>query len=401
MKGNVILTLTLLSASVISTTTMATDIPKLEIVAEWDALTYVIKDKQIKQRWEKSDMYGKALMQGVKVDKNSEMYVSTARWGGADIPATLSKLKKQDGEYKLVPYPSEKINDVHNPKGLKAVLGFEVDRNNVMWILDQGHVAGAPTKRGDEKLVLWDIDKNKEIQRYEFSDKDSSRQCSFLNDIVVDNDSGIAYITDSGIFCQPLDGGLIVYDSNSNKARRVLSGTKFTNNEKNFFFNINGEPVLSQNPMLTGADGIALSGDKKTLYWTNLTGNTLYSIETAILRDFSRSEDELQASVKEVTTLPSNTDGMTADRDNNLYMTGLTINGIMKRDAQTGDISRLTYNHEMVWPDTLAWGADNNIYISSNNLHVWVDGKMNFNSPKNSNFKIWKLSVNKKPYSDE
>ncbi|MDG3086544.1 L-dopachrome tautomerase-related protein [Vibrio hannami] len=398
MKGKYLFTLTLLSTSVMAASAPA---PELEVVAEWDSLPYLVKDKATKQRWEKSDIYGKALMQGVKVDKQSELYVTTARWGGPEIPATLSRLKKDGSEYKLVPYPSEKMNDINNPKGLKAVLGFEIDRNNVMWILDQGHVAGQPTKPGDEKLVLWDINKNKEIQRYEFTDKDSSRTCSFLNDVAVDNDTGFAYITDSGIFCQPLDGGLIVYDSNTNSARRVLSGTKFTNNEKNFFFNINGKPVLSQNAMLTGADGIALSGDKNTLYWTNLTGNTLYSIETAILRDFSRSEAEIQASVKEVTTLPSNTDGMTADRDNNLYMTGLTINGIMKRDAKTGDVTRLVYDDTMVWPDTLAWGPDNNIYISSNNLHTHVDGKMNFKDPKTANFKIWKLAVNKKPYSAE
>ncbi|MCE7639402.1 major royal jelly family protein [Vibrio fluvialis] len=398
MKGIPLLTLTLLSTSVMAAS--APDL-KLEVVAEWNSLPYLIKDKETKQRWESSELFGKALMQGVKVDRQSQLYVTTARWGGSEIPATLSRLKNEGGEYKLVPYPSEEMNDINNPKGLKAVLGFEIDRNDVMWILDQGHVAGQPTKPGDEKLVLWDISKNKEIQRYEFTDKDSSRECSFLNDVAVDNDSGFAYITDSGIFCQPLDGGLIVYDSKSNSARRVLSGTKFTSNEKNFFFNINGKPVLSQNAMLTGADGIALSGDKNTLYWTNLTGNTLYSIETAILRDFSRSEAEIQASVKEVTTLPSNTDGMTADRDNNLYMTGLTINGIMKRDAKTGDVTRLVYEDTMVWPDTLAWGPDNNIYISSNNLNTHVDGKMNFKDPATSNFKIWKLTIDQKPYTTE
>ncbi len=396
MKRKSLLTLILLSTSV-----MAAQEPKLEIVAEWNSLPYLIKDKQIKQRWETSELYGKALMQGVKVDKQSEIYVTTARWGGPEIPATLSKLKKTSQGYALVPYPSEALNDINNPKGLKAVLGFEIDRNNVMWILDQGHVAGEPTKPGDEKLVLWDLNKNEEVQRYEFTEKDVSRQCSFLNDVVVDNDTGFAYITDSGIFCQPLDGGLIVYDSKNNHARRVLSGTHFTNNDKNFFFNINGKPVLSQNPMLTGADGIALSGDKKTLYWTNLTGNTLYSIETAILRDFNRSEAEIQASVKNVTNLPSNTDGITADRENNLYMTGLTINGIMKRDAKTGDVTRLVYDDTMVWPDTLAWGPDNNLYISSNNLHTHLDGKMDFKNPKTSNFKIWKLTVNKQPYSAE
>ena len=164
----------------------------------------------------------------------------------------------------LVPFPSEAMNDVGNPKGLKAVLGFEIDRNDVMWILDQGHIAGAPSGPGDEKLVLWDLKANKEIQRYEFTDADSDKKCSFLNDLVVDNDTGFAYITDSGIFCNPLHGGLIIYDSKANKARRILDQSLFTNNEPHFVFNIDNRTVLAKTPMLTGADGIALSGDKQS-----------------------------------------------------------------------------------------------------------------------------------------
>jgi hypothetical protein len=60
------------------------------------------------------------------------------------------------------------MNDPANPRGLKSVLGFEIDRNDIMWILDQGKIAGAPTQLGDEKLVLWDLNQNREIDRYEF-----------------------------------------------------------------------------------------------------------------------------------------------------------------------------------------------------------------------------------------
>jgi hypothetical protein len=49
------------------------------------------------------------------------------------------------------------MNDVSNPKSLKALLGFEIDRNDVMWILDQGHIAGTPSGPGDEKLIVWDL----------------------------------------------------------------------------------------------------------------------------------------------------------------------------------------------------------------------------------------------------
>jgi sugar lactone lactonase YvrE len=111
------------------------------------------------------------------------------------------------------------------------VLGFEIDRNDVMWILDQGQVTGAPSGTGDEKLIGWNLKTGKEVARYEFSDADSDKKCSFLNDVAVDNDSGLVYISDSGIFCNPLKGGILVSDIKANKAKRVLSAPEWVNDE--------------------------------------------------------------------------------------------------------------------------------------------------------------------------
>lgn len=377
--------------------------PKLEVIAEWNRLSYDLGDPAAEKAYEEAQTYKKVLMQGAKVDSKGNIYVSTARWGGPEIPATLSKLVKKNGQWKLQPFPSKQMNDVANPKGLKAVLGFEIDRNDVMWILDQGHVAGAPSKPGDEKLLGWNLRTGKEVARYEFSDADSDKKCSFLNDVAVDNDAGAVYISDSGIFCDPLKGGIIVYDIKANKARRVLSAPEWVNNE-DFTFKIHGRDVLKPkdgkpNGMKTGADGIALSGDKKTLYWTNLTGNRLLSLPTALIRDFSKSEDDIKKAVKVEATLPSNTDGMTADRDNNLYMTALTLNGLMKRDAKTGEVSTFVTSDEISWPDTLAWGPGGTLYLVSNHLHLWVDGDMDFDNPKVPNFRIYRMKLGAKPYT--
>lgn len=376
--------------------------PKLEVVAEWNRIHYDLGDAEAERAYDTAEVWRKVLLQGAKVDSKGNIYASTARWGGKEVPATLSKLVKKDGQWKFQPFPSKEMNDVNNPRGLKAVLGFEIDRNDVMWILDQGHVAGAPSGPGDEKLVAWDLKTGKEVARYEFSEQDSDRKCSFLNDVAVDNDSGYVYITDSGIFCDPLKGGLIVYDIKANKAKRVLSAPEWVNDEA-FAFRIHGRDVLKAkdgkpNPMRTGADGIALSGDKKTLYWTNLTGNRLLSLPTDVIRDFSKSEDEVKSAAKVVATLPSNTDGMTADRQNNLYMTGLTLNGIMKRDAKSGKLSTLVSSDDISWPDTLGWGPGGTLYAVSNHLHLWVDGDMDFDKPKVPNFRIYRMKLGAKPY---
>jgi sugar lactone lactonase YvrE len=376
--------------------------PQLEVVAEWTRLSYDLGDPDAEKAYDEQQVWKKVLMQGAKVDSRGNIYVSTARWGGREVPATLSKLVKRGAEWKLQPFPSRALNDIGNPQGLKAVLGFEIDRNDVMWILDQGHVAGAPSGPGDEKLVGWDLKTGKEVARYEFSDADTDKKCSFLNDVAVDNDAGVVYISDSGIFCNPLKGGILVYDIKANKAKRVLSAPEWVNDEA-FSFRIHGREVLKPkegkpNPMKTGADGIALSGDKSTLYWTNLTGQRLLALPTALIRDFAKSEDEVKRAVKVVATLPSNTDGMTADRDNNLYMTALTKNGIMKRDARSGSITMLAARDDISWPDTLAWGPGGSLYLVSNHLHLWVDGDMDFDQPKVPNFRIYRLKLGARPY---
>ncbi|MET1416012.1 L-dopachrome tautomerase-related protein [Roseibium sp. HPY-6] len=370
---------------------VAKDAPQPEVFAEWNSLPYKVASEDIRSTWENSGIFGQALIQGAKVDSQGNIYVSTARWGGEEIPSTLSKLVRNGDIWELEPYPSQEMNDIANAAGLKAVLGFEIDRNDTMWILDQGHVAGPPFEDGDAKLVLWDIKANKEIQRYVFTADEADRQCSFLNDLAVDNDTGFAYIADSGIFCNPLHGGLIVYDSNTNSVRRILDQHKFTNNEPNFFFNIDDRPVLKNGGMQTGADGIALSGDKETIYWTNLTGNKLYSLPTELLRNFEINETVIENAARVEATLPSNTDGMTADNAGNIYMTALSLDGIMKFDESTGQVTRFVHHPEMNWPDTLAWGPDGSLYVVSNHLHVWVDGDMNFDAPKIPNFRIWRI----------
>ena len=368
------------------------------VFAEWNRLSYDLGDAAAEKAYEDKQVYRKVLMQGVKVDSADTLYVSTARWGGPDVPATLSKLVKKDGIWKLQPFPSMEMNRIDNPRGLKAVLGFEIDRNDVMWILDQGHVAGAPNAPGDAKLIAWDLKTNRELQRYEFSEQEADSKCSFLNDVAVDNDTGFVYITDSGIFCDPLKGGLIVYDSNARKARRILNADAYTNDEA-YTFAIHGRKVTKSGPMRTGADGIALSGDKKTLYWSNLTGNRLLSLPTSLLRDFGTAESTIKAAVKVEKTLPSNMDGMTSDRDGNLIMTALTLNGLTLWDRASDQITPYFIDDRVSWADTVAWGPNGSLYFVSNHLHLFVDDDMNFDNPPTPNFQIYRLETGRKPYT--
>lgn len=373
----------------------------LEVVAQWDRLQFDLGDPAAEAAYNANQTYKKVLVQGVQVDAQGTMYVSTARWGGSEVPATVSKLVRQaDGSYKLQPFPSKAMNDIANPAGLKAVLGFAIDRNNIMWMLDQGHVDGVTQSSRDEKLIGWDLTTNTEKYRIEFPDGLYDKKCAFLNDVAVDNDNGFVYIADSGIRCDPLKGALMVYNYNTGAVRRILDGDVLTQDQAGYTFQIHGRNVLKNTPMRTGADGIALSGDKQTLFWTNLTGDKLYRVPTALLRDFATPEATIKAAVQQQ-TLPSNTDGLTADRNGNLYLTALRLNGVLKRDA-AGAVTTLFSDNAISWPDTLSWGPDGSLYMVSNHLHLWVDGDMNYDTPNAvPNFRIYKFKGTQgaKPYT--
>ena len=74
-------------------------------------------------------------------------------------------------------------------------------------------------------------------------------------------------------------------------------------------------------------------------------------------------------------------------------MTALSLDGSDETGSWQDRTSCPGFVHhpEMNWPDTLAWGPDNALYVVSNHLHVWVDGNMNFTDPDIPNFRIWKI----------
>ena len=191
------------------------------------------------------------------------------------------------------------------------------------------------------------------------------------------------------------------YEDNQVYKKVLMQGVKVDSQANMYVFRINNAPVLKKTPMRTGADGIALSGDKQTLYWTNLTGNVQYALDTALLRDFNTSEEQLRTAVKRVATLPSNTDGMVSDRDGNLFMSALQLDGVMLLDAKTGQVSTYVSHPEMSWEDTLGWGPDGSLYLTSNHLHLWVDGEMDFDNSAVPNFRIWKIPAGRHSYTQE
>lgn len=360
-----------------------------QILHEWNYLEWVFEDEAEKDDFYGNEYYKGAMLAAYKVDSKGNEYVSVPRWHPG-IPATLNKIIYVDGKALLEPFPSRAWNEAHNPKALQSVLGFEIDENDVLWALDQGHICDDECVDGDQKIVIWDLKSDELVDVVPITSDLSDYHASFLNDICVDNANGYAYIADSGIYTDPLQGGLLVYSIGDKKLRRVLHQDISTQDAEGFTFGINGSMIYDDNPMRTGADGIALSCDRKTLYWCPLTGRRLYSIPTELLWDESLTDEQLSAAVIDCGSKHTNTDGMTADAQGRIWYTMLEHTGMGYYDPADGEMYEFVQDERMVWVDTPQIDNRGNVLFTTNQLHFLNTGRLDYGVP---NERVWRAYV--------
>ena len=336
---------------------------------------------------------------GLHFDAQGAAYVSTPRLVSADAPATLSKLdtRVQTGPARLTAFPSKEGNAVKGApdQSLRNVLGFHVDRKNGwLWALDLGFVAGeSEAPPGAQKVLVLDLKSGRTVKRIGL-DGAADRKGSFLNDIAVDEQRRVAYISDSGMRSAPNNMvGLIVVDFASGKARRVLDRNPNLQVEPGVKVAAHGAEVWPGNPLLLGINGIALSPDARTLYWTVTTGTRARALPTAILRKAGASDDQIATATRDLGSVGGNTDGIATDSAGGLYITDVTRNGIVKYDPRTKSMSLIASDEGVRWPDTAAIHPDGDLVFTSSALNDHFAGAVKSGEER---YELWRLRIDGK-----
>ncbi|MFT7774063.1 MAG: L-dopachrome tautomerase-related protein [Roseateles sp.] len=337
---------------------------------------------------------------GIHFDAKGRAFVSTPRLIAADAPATLSILDttSADGPARLTAFPSEPGNSVvASPEtSLRNVLGFYVDhRNGWLWALDMGFVAGeAEAPVGGQKIVIYELSSGRVVKRIPL-DAVADRKGSFLNDIAVDESRKIAYISDSGLRSAPNNqAGIIVADFETGASRRVLNRHPSVLPEPQVKVVSHGEEVWSGNPLTLGINGIALSPDARTLYWTVTTGTHAFSISTDVLRSAAASEKTLASKVRTIGDVGGNTDGIVTDARGQLYITDVTRNGIVRFDPSTRAMTVLATNDGIFWPDTPAITPDGYLVLTASQLNRHFAGAVKAGSER---YDLWRIRLSSQP----
>ncbi len=182
---------------------------------------------------------------------------------------------------------------------------------------------------------------------------------------------GTAYITDSS---SEGPNAIIVVDLATGKSTRRLNQHASTLSEEQFLMFAEGQPVYQTLPgyppkaVNFAADGIAISSDGKTLYYCPINGTKLYAVATDLLRDKSKSDAQVAATVRIVTgKMPS--DGLESDAEGRVYMTDPVTDSIHRFDPTSGLTETLAHDPRLLWPDTMSLASDGYLYVTSNQLH--------------------------------
>ncbi len=297
---------------------------------------------------------------GVAVSKQGRVFVNFPRWSD-DVPISVAEIV--DG--KPVAFPDEDRNswkqgDAPDQKFV-CVQSVVFDDEGTLWVLDPANPGFGGVVEGGPKLIAFDIDTKRAKQVFRFA-APVVEPGSYLNDVRFDTKTKTAYITDSG------DGALVVLELNSGLSRRVLARHQSTMAES---IDITIESKAwkrgGQTPQVH-ADGIALSPDRRWIYYQALTGRTMYRIATEHLRDASLSESELASKVERIAK-SGVSDGLLFDTSGNLYLSSLEEDAVNKLTTPDHARERVVGDTRLAWPDSFSRGPDGWIYVTTAQIH--------------------------------
>lgn len=256
-----------------------------------------------------------------------------------------------------IPFPSESFQK----DSLTNVLGIVIDRQNRLWLLDNGF-------HGLERPTIWAIDLQNDqvVYKHEFS-KSIAPPGSYLNDLQVSEDGRFVFITDMSYIAQK--PALIVHDCLDRQSRRRLEGRASVEPEDYFIETEQGKMsfLLGAIMLKPGVDGIALDHHNKKLYFSAMTNSGLYRIDQDVLTNFHLKEEAINAAEERLCDKPI-ADGLSVDRSGRVYITDVEHSSVLVWDEKDGLRTLIRDESKVRWADGLSFGKEDELYISDSAL---------------------------------
>lgn len=324
--------------------------------------TWVMADPQVPSRLEEVASFPHQQVTRVAVSKEGRIFVNFPDWSDDHSTSVAEVLP----ENQVKPYPDEKWNRNEGPPQNRwvCVQSVVVDDQDRLWVLDPASPKTEAVVKGGPKLVQIDLKTNQPVRTISF-DESIAPERSYLNDVRFDTAHERAFITESGV------GSIIVVDLKTGQARRRLVGHSSTKKDVNAEVVVDGIKVIDPKTGTApnfNADGIALDKGGGWLYYHALAGQTMYRVRTGDLADESLSEAALAEKVEALGKTPK-PDGMLEGAPGEVYLAAIEEDAVVKFDAESRRTSVVVKDHRLQWPDTMAWGPDRDLYVTTSQIH--------------------------------
>ena len=336
----------------------------------------------------------------IRINNKGILFISVPRHLFGDkvdsyIPGTINTLING----KLIPWPNEEENDFEKGR-IHSIVGFEIDLEGNMYLLNH--------KKNQERELLIYHQNGTLKDTYNLNDVTKHKEHdSYLSNIVLDLTYNFAYISDTGkIFKEDFEiddfenhtkSNLIVLNLNNRIAIRFMQkhiSSIPDINHKQINKNINIDNI--------GLYGLALSCDKRFLYFSPVKSNKLYSVSTFYLQEERtiRNKDIIEYNKKTAGfEFISSARGLfyyTSIEENsilvNFYERILTFENL--RSVRHGD-----FFGENVPVSITFNGTSGYLYYLVNKHNIFVNGNLYKEiNISQKNFFIYKIRVNDRSY---
>lgn len=314
--------------------------------------------------------FAESMAIGLSVNTENRVFVS---FPNADGDGHIS-LAALEGD-QLSAYPDSAWNETGPYEAhFQRVQDLFVDAEDKLWVLDskpgpaRNIFGDGDAVAGQFKLVKINTRSNEVEKVYLFDDLDKS--ASALNDVRVDVEKNLAYLSDPG------QAAIVILDLESGRTRTVLAKSPYTTAANRALCydevemrNKDGQPFSSH------VNGIALTHDFKYFYFKPINHDNLFRIQTSYLADTTRSAAELSDAVEDM-GLVGATHGLIADKNGNIYLTTSESYSISYLSPD-GGLHQLVQDKRLLWPDSFGIGSDGYLYVSCAQLQrspQWNNG---------------------------
>ena len=314
------------------------------------------EDATVEEHWS-AQVYAESPLRwaGVAVSEDGRVFASFPRWS-ADIQVSVVEVDPA-GEHRV--FPEAEWNNWQSGDEVEGhfvcVQSLIVDAQQRLWILDAGNPYFRGVLPGAARLILVDLDSGQVLRQYAFGEQ-SALPGSYLNDVRVDLDHGVAYLTDSS------QGALLVLDLDSGESRRLLEAHPSTQAEE---VEVVVEDVVY--PHRVHVDSLAYDPVEDMVYYKALKGDTLYRVPGEALRAAFAGSGDLASQVEPLDAIGP-TDGI-AYGAGGLLFTDLESNAVGRWSGE-GDVEQLFQDEDLHWPDAIALDSQGRIFVSTSQIHL-------------------------------